>query len=174
MTRMAAVLWNWIERISLWFLGLFCRLFGKEKTKETEKAFLQFVRFGIVGVSNTAAHYVIYAATLFFLQSHGWLKNADYLVATAIAFALSVLWSFFWNYKFVFTLEEGERLPVFPALVKTYVSYSFTGLFLNSILMLFWVQAVHISEYIAPVFNLLISVPINFLMNKFWAFKKER
>lgn len=170
---MAAVLWNWIERISLWFLGLFCRLFGKEKTKETEKAFLQFVRFGIVGVSNTAAHYVIYAAILFFLQSHGWLKNADYLVATAIAFALSVLWSFFWNYKFVFTLEEGERLPVFPALVKTYVSYSFTGLFLNSILMLFWVQAVHISEYIAPVFNLLISVPINFLMNKFWAFKKK-
>ncbi|MCI9426535.1 MAG: GtrA family protein [Eubacterium sp.] len=174
MTRMAAVLWNWIERISLWFLGLFCRLFGKGQTKETEEAFLQFVRFGIVGVSNTAAHYVIYAATLFFLQSHGWLKDVDYLVATAIAFALSVLWSFFWNYKFVFTLEEGERRPVFPALVKTYVSYSFTGLFLNSILMLFWVQAVHISEYIAPVFNLLISVPINFLMNKFWAFKKER
>ena len=71
-------------------------------------------------------------------------------------------------------MEEGERRSLFPALIKTYVSYSFTGLFLNSLLMFLWVRVFHISEYLAPIFNLLISVPINFLINKFWAFKKER
>lgn len=70
-------------------------------------------------------------------------------------------------------MEEGEQRQVLKALVRTYISYSFTGLFLNSALMVLWVDVLHISEFLAPVFNLLMSVPVNFLINKFWAFKKE-
>ena len=29
----------------------------------------------------------------------------------------------------------------------------------------------HVSEFVAPIINLLISVPINFVINKFWAFR---
>lgn len=36
-----------------------------------------------------------------------------------------------------------------------------------------WVQICYVSEWIAPIINLLVSVPLNFLINKFWAFKKE-
>ena len=97
----------------------------------------------------------------------------DYFIAQIIAFILSVLWSFFWNNKFVFMLEDGEERSLWKALLKTYVSYSFTGLFLNSVLIVLWVQVLHISEFIAPIINLLISVPVNFLINKFWAFKNE-
>jgi putative flippase GtrA len=62
---------------------------------------------------------------------------------------------------------------MWQALAKTYVSYSFTGLFLNSILLILWVKVLGISEYIAPIINLLVSVPLNFIINKFWAFKTK-
>lgn len=93
------------------------------------------------------------------------------MLAQIIAFLLSVLWSFYWNNKKVFLPEEGKERSIWKALLKTYISYSFTGLFLNSILLILWVDVLEISEFVAPVFNLLISVPLNFIINKFWAFK---
>lgn len=171
MTGIGRILWNLIEKAARFCFRLLCGLLKRECSIEAEEAFLQFVRFGLVGVSNTVVNYVIYAASLMLLQSAGLLKDCDYLAATGIAFVLSVLWSFFWNNKYVFAVKEGGKRSLLGTLLKTYVSYSFTGLFLNSMLMVFWVQVVHISEYIGPIFNLLISVPINFLINKFWAFK---
>ena len=59
----------------------------------------------------------------------GILPEADYLIAQLIGFVLSVLWSFYWNNKMVFVQEEGQQRVWWKALLKTYVSYSFTGLF---------------------------------------------
>ena len=73
----------------------------------------------------------------------------------------------------VFTVEEGQSRCLWKALLKTYVSYSFTGLFLNSVLLVLWVRYLGISEFVAPVINLMISVPINFIINKFWAFRSD-
>ena len=123
---------------------------------------VQFIKFGIVGLSNT----VIF-------QKKQWIPSIDYLVAQVIAFVLSVLWSFYWNNKYVFKQNEGQERNIFAALLKTYVSYAFTGLFLNSVLSFVWVEMIGLSKLIAPIINLLVSVPINFLMNKFWAFKSE-
>jgi putative flippase GtrA len=30
-----------------------------------------------------------------------------------------------------------------------------------------------VSKLIAPILNLLVSVPVNFLLNKFWAFRTK-
>lgn len=163
-------MWNLIEKIAYGILKGMFSLVGKELKDEMFASFMQFVKFGIVGVSNTVISYVIYAASLFSFRQMGILPKSGYLVSQGIAFVLSVLWSFYWNNKVVFADGEGER-NVFKALAKTYVSYSFTGLFLNSILLVLWVQVFHISEFIAPIINLLISVPLNFIMNKLWAFK---
>lgn len=64
--------------------------------------------------------------------------------------------------NFVFELKNGEKRSIWKSLIKTYISYSFTGLFLSSILLVLWVQVLGISEFIAPIINLLISVPLNF------------
>ena len=53
------------------------------------------------------------------------------------------------------------------------MSYAFTGLFLNSVLSILWVEIVGLPKLIAPIINLLVSVPINFLLNKFWTFKQK-
>ena len=145
-----------------------------ETGKKGAEILRQFIRFGIVGVSNTVISYAVYLASLFILRKIGVPGTADYIAAQALGFVLSVLWSFYWNNRFVFTLREGERRSVWRALCKTFAAYSFTGLFLNSFLLVLWIQVLHISEYIAPVCNLLLSVPLNFIINKYWAFKGKR
>lgn len=138
------------------------------------EALIQFVKFGIVGVSNTVVSYVIYVVSLLIFQKNNIMPNVDYLVAQVIAFILSVLWSFYWNNKYVFKQGENQERNLLQALIKTYISYAFTGLFLNSILSLLWVEWLGIPKMVAPIINLLVSVPINFVMNKFWAFGEHK
>ena len=135
-----------------------------------ENTFIQFVKFGIVGLSNTIISYVIYVLGLALFQKICILPRIDYLVAQFMGFVISVLWSFYWNNKFVFA-EDAEKRNIFHALIKTYISYAFSGLFLNSILSVLWVEMFEWPKLIAPIINLTISVPLNFFMNKFWAFK---
>ncbi|MDE6905888.1 MAG: GtrA family protein [Lachnospiraceae bacterium] len=164
-------MWNFIEKTAYLILKRGFSLVGKEPSDEFFASLMQFVKFGIVGVSNTVISYVIYVASLSAFRQIGILPKSGYIVSQGIAFVLSVLWSFYWNNKVVFLSGEGER-NLWKALAKTYVSYSFTGLFLNSILLVLWVQVFHISEFTAPIINLLISVPLNFILNKLWAFKQ--
>lgn len=131
----------------------------------------QFVRFGIVGISNTIISYIIYIITLVILNWLKWCPDIDYLIAQATMFILSVAWSFYWNNHFVFIRDGNRRRNVFFALIKSYVLYSFSVLFLNGFLLTLWIEKLEISKYYAPVINLIINVPINFLLNKFWTFR---
>ena len=157
----------WIEAIMRFFFEKAFRVFLPQ---EKYDAMLQFIKFGIVGLSSTIISYVIYVAALLTIQKMVIFIRIDYLVAQFIAFVLSVLWSFYWNNKFVFQDNDGNR-NLLQVLLKTYMTYAFSGLFLNSILSYVWVELFHWSKMIAPIINLLVSVPLNFIMNKFWAYK---
>ena len=54
------------------------------------------------------------------------------------------------------------------------MSYAATGLVLHNILLWFWTEKIGLNDYIVPIINLLITIPINFVMNKFWAFKTKK
>ena len=69
-------------------------------TGETWENFLQFVKFGIVGVSNSVISYILYVVALLFLQNFNVFPTFDYIISQVISFLLSVLWSFYWNKKF--------------------------------------------------------------------------
>lgn len=146
-----------------------CKWFHISITDTLVDAFVQFVKFGIVGVSNTLISYVINILVLLGLRNFH--VHWDYVAGNLVAFFLSVLWSFYWNNKYVFVLEEGENRSIGKALLKTYISYSLTGILLTNILSYVWVDILDISKYIAPLINLIVSVPLNFVINKFWAFK---
>lgn len=164
--------WNIIDHmINQIMTFLFTRFLHREYTKIQHTSFMQFIKFGIVGLSNTIISYVLYAVVLLLLQKKMLFPKIDYLLAQIVAFVLSVLWSFYWNNRMVFVVEEGRKRSLWKSLIKTYISYSFTGLFLNSILLILWVNVLGISEFIAPIINLIVSVPLNFIINKFWAFK---
>ena len=141
-------------------------IFQADNEKKIKSTAIQFVKFGIVGLSNTIISYLVYAL-LVYLRLH-------YLVASIIAFFISVLNSFFWNSRYVFKKDDGAKRNVFHALVKTFVSYAFTGLVLQNIFLFVFIDILHISKYIAPLISLVVTVPLNFIMNKFWAFKQSK
>ena len=135
---------------------------------------IQFIKFGIVGLSNTLLGYVIYVVTLRILRAAQVFPEADIFLAQLVMFLLSVLWAFYWNNRMVFRAREGEKRDWLPALLKTYVSYAFTSLFLSEVLLALWVKVLGISAYIAPLINLLITVPLNFVLQKYWAFREKQ
>ena len=135
---------------------------------------IQFIKFGIVGLSNTLLGYVIYVVTLRILRTAQVFPETDIFLAQLVMFLLSVLWAFYWNNRMVFRAREGEKRDWLPALLKTYVSYAFTSLFLSEALLALWVKVLGISAYTAPLINLLITVPLNFVLQKYWAFRGKQ
>ena len=175
MNRTGTKIWNLIEKLVRTILEFFFHLFKIELSDKQWDSLFQFVKFGIVGVWNTIFSYTINIVCLLIFQRTGILDmyDLDMYVANLISFAISVLVSFLLNSKFVFTLNEGESRNFGRALLKSYLSYGFTGIFLNNVLAYIWVSILGISKFIAPVFSLFIAIPINFLMNKLWAFRTE-
>lgn len=125
------------------------------KNRETA---IQFVKFGIVGVSNTAIGLGTYYLFLYL--------GCHYMVANVLSWLISVFNAYFWNNRYVFKNEVAW----IRALVKTYLSYGFS--FLTGCLCLYaLVEWMGISDKIAPLLTLLLTIPMNFLLNKFWTFR---
>ena len=128
-------------------------------TEEQEKGFMQFVKFCLVGVSNTAISLIVYY--IFVL-----INKELYIVGNAVGFVVSVLNSYFWNSKFVFKKEDEKAKTV----VKTFVAYG-TNLIIGTALLYLFVDICHLSEFIAPLINLIVTIPLNYILNKFWVMK---
>ncbi len=133
-----------------------------DKYRNWIPSLIQFVKFGIVGLSNTLISYVVYVAGVWF--------GMHYLLASILGFVISVLNSFYWNNKYVFGQGKEER-NLLKTLLKTFMAYAFTGLVLANILLYIWVDILGISEYLGPLINLVVTVPLNFVINKLWAFR---
>lgn len=120
----------------------------------------QFIKFGLVGISNTIISLAVYYIFIFI--------NLDlYIIGSICGFVVGVLNSYYWNNRFVFTTENRNHLR---AILRTFLSYGLTFI-ISTILLFIMVEFLNISEVIAPLLNLIITVPLNFVLNKFWAFK---
>lgn len=133
--------------------------------KLNKNTIVQFIKFGIVGGFNTLLTYLIYFA--------GISLGIHYVISNAIAFVITVFISFLLNNHFVFKGEQQGKLAWLKALLKVYASYASTPLVLTSILLWIQVDYLGISEKIAPLINLIFTVPINFLLNKYWAYRDK-
>lgn len=155
-----------------------------------KKTLVQFVKFGIVGVSNTIVYYAVYALAYAICD--------NYLFANMAGWLISVLNAFFWQTRYVFVENQNEEKRIWwKVLLKTYAAYAFTGLVLNNILLYVWMDILHVENYIAfmaiaaekinislttrklagylaPVLNMGVSIPVNFIINKFWAYRQKK
>ena len=129
------------------------------------KNLIQFIKFGMVGALNTVLSYVITNGCYYILHWHEQVSNI-------IAFMITVFISFLLNGKFVFNKNEEKR-SFWKSLLKVYASYSITGLFLTAGLLYIEEQVFGIPHYIATFMNLVVTIPINFLLNKFWAYNDK-
>jgi len=121
----------------------------------------QFLKFSIVGVSNTLIYFLVYYLFLV-------VDNSLYLAGNVIGWLISVFNAWFWSRRYVFKKDgKGEKLK---ELLRSYLSYGATFL-LSSVLLWVEVEYLNISSLIAPILMLLVTVPVNFFINKYWTFR---
>lgn len=137
-------------------------IFNNYSRKDINKVIIQFIKFGIVGASNTVISLIIYYLCLYI--------GLNYILSNSIAFIISVLNAYYWNQKYVFKNNSKKKTFTIKALVRVFTSYGSTFL-LGTVLLILWIDCLHISEFLAPLINLCITIPLNFILNKFWAFR---
>ena len=113
---MGKTIYGFIEKIYMFFVELLFKIIKKDLTDKKRQTFKEFLQFGLVGVSNTIISYLLYVVTLLLVSKSG--VKFDYIIANIVSWLLSVLWSFYWNNKFVFKKEEGEKRNIWAALFK--------------------------------------------------------
>lgn len=155
---------------------------------EKLSSLIQFIKFGLVGVSNTAisygiemlCYYVFFKNTKFIgilnllallgISTDG--NNVKIVITTTIAFVVSVSNSYFWNNRYVFGSGKKSFSEHFKTYFKTFACYGITGLILSPIIKILLTK-ISVPFFIASLGALVITIPLNFVMNKFWAFKSK-
>ena len=82
---------------------------------------------------------------------------------------VSIHWAFVLNKIFVFQTSEWRHTAK-KELLKSYITYGFSGLVLNNILLYIFIDLCGISKYFAPILVLFFLVPFNYLVNKYWVY----
>jgi putative flippase GtrA len=120
---------------------------------------VQFVKFGIVGVSNTLLTFVIY--TLLLKVFGVW-----YLAASAIGFVVGAVNGFLLNRRWTFAGHVGDSLtPVRWGVVQG------CGLALNLALLYLFVDDAGIEKLLSQAFATVIVTVLTFLVNRAWTFR---
>ena len=130
---------------------------------------LQFFKYAVVGASNVVVSYTVNVSILKIME--GLHISLDYVIANIGGYVVSVLWAFYWNNKYVFVAKEGKKW--WKILLKTYAVYAFSDVVLSNVLSYVWIHIFGISKYFAPLCNTVITLPVNFMLNKFWAFDED-
>jgi len=138
---------------------------GVQNTSDLRQLLWQFIKFGLVGVSNTVVSMAVYYLFL-------WIDPKLYMVGSVLGTILSIANAFIWNDLFVFSGNPKDFKSVMRRLGKTYVSYGGTSL-LSTVLLWLEVTLLHVGKVYAPIVNLVITIPLNYLINKFWTFKRD-
>lgn len=132
-----------------------------------QPALVQFVKFGLVGLLNTGLSYGISNA---FFYLGGWGEQPSNIVTWII----TVFISFMLNSRFVFRDDVEGRRPFWRPLFKVYLSYAATGLILIPLLTELETRFLGMPYYLITMVNIPISVPINFFLNKLFAYRSVR
>lgn len=120
----------------------------------------QFICFAIVGCSNLIISLSMYYVLLY-LKIH-------YQIANIIGFVVGSLNGYIWNKNWVFK-QKDMRVD---ALIKFYSTYIGSWI-LGAILLWLEVEILNISKWLVPFINILITTPINYVLNKHWTFKSK-
>lgn len=112
----------------------------------------EVIRFGIVGVANTAVYYGCYLLLL---------QVLPYLAAHLIAWPVSVVFSFFMNSWFTYRVKPTlRRFLAFPLSVLVNLGFTTFG-------TVFLIETVHVDERWAPLIAGVLAIPLTFAVTRF-------
>jgi len=120
---------------------------------------VQFVKFGIVGVSNTVLTLTVYTLLLKVL-------GVWYLAASAIGFLVGAVNGFLLNRRWTFREHVGDALtPVRWGIVQT------CGLGVNEGLLYVFVHDARLDKLLAQVCATAVVTVSTFFVNRAWTFR---
>jgi putative flippase GtrA len=123
---------------------------------------LQLVRFGLVGGVGFAVNIAVYALCVHVI-------GIDYHAAAVVAWLVAVMNNFILNRHWTFDASHG---PVhFQAMRFLVVSLVAFGVSL--LLLTIFVETAGIAKVPAQALAVATSMPLNFLGNKLWSFRRE-
>jgi putative flippase GtrA len=123
------------------------------------KSLIQFIKFGIVGISNT----LLTALTIWCLLKV--LHCSDY-VSNLTGYIVGLLNSFIWNRKWTFKSKTKVSATLFKFILTFVVSYLFQ---LGNLYLL--LHFTHIDPYICQLLSIVVYTVINFILNRNYTFK---
>jgi len=131
----------------------------KKKLNDKISSLIQFIKFGLVGISNT----IITAIVIWLLLK---TLGASNLVANIGGYAAGLINSFIWNRKWTFESKEKVNKTVFKFMLTFVFSYllqlGVLYLLLNHLLIdTYWCHLLAMAVYTAA----------NFILNKYYTFK---
>jgi putative flippase GtrA len=116
------------------------------------------LRFGIIGVVNTATYYVLYL-----LLKH----PLPYLVAHVLAFTIAMIGSYFLNCYFTFrTRPTLRKFLLFPLSNVTNFCVTSVGLYVL-------VKVFRFDEMFAPLLAAVAAIPVTFIVAQFVLIGRE-
>lgn len=120
----------------------------------------QFVKFSIVGVSNTVVDFGTYVALTR-------LGKVHFIGANVVAFLLAATWSYIWNRKWTFRSADAR-------IRQQYVKFLIVagvGLGLTTGILYALVTYVGMMDIPAKVIAIGVVLIWNFLINRLWTFR---
>lgn len=125
-------------------------------------AWMQLLRFAIVGVSGYVVNLAVFALAL-----HG--AGADYRLAAIAAFGVAVSNNFLWNRRWTFRAETGGAVPAHHQAAR-FLVVSVCAFLVGLVLLTGLVELGGVAELPAQAIAIIAVTPISFLANKLWSF----
>jgi putative flippase GtrA len=130
------------------------------KLKLSIKKYGQFIKFCIVGATNTGISLIVYAILL--------KVNVYYLAASAISYLAGLINGYVLSSSFVFKHKINVKKGL--KFIGVYVS----SLLINLGFLYILVDRFKLSAFFAQVVVTCFNVFYNYFLNKIWTFKEER
>ena len=126
---------------------------------KNNKSLIQFIKFGLVGVTNT-----LITAFVIWILLKGF-HYSDY-ISNFIGYIIGLTNSFIWNRKWTFESKTKLSVTIFKFIVTFAISYLFQ---LGNLYLL--LHFTSIDPYICQLISIVVYTCINFALNKYYTFK---
>lgn len=120
---------------------------------------VQFIRFAVVGVLNSAIQYLVFL----FLYS---FTGTQYLIASIIGYVAGMTNSYILNRRWTFGSRNQKRLTE----LSRFVAVNLISLGVNLGLLFLLVSIGNMAPQLAQVVAIVGSTLVNFVLNKLWTF----
>lgn len=124
----------------------------------------EVISYLIFGVLTTLVNWVVYAAMV--------KVHIDYRIATAAAWAVSVLFAFIVNKIFVFQSYNLRPAYIMKEITSFVACRAVSGV-MEMVFMIVMVSWIHMDEYISKIAVSVIVVIVNYVFSKLFIFRKS-